>query len=150
MKKFSGEVGIKCHQSCTVATMIQCSTLCTQRKVTKFPCFWCLVFGAQFQHFLEFFCPVFCYAVSSCVDDHSHPSLVSECLFLAENKAFPFPRRLRVHPRRLRAILWDAAATCSVVIFVVVAEKKRSPNLSVSVDYRSPPVTLDGHSSVIF
>ena len=39
--------------------MIQCSTLCTQRKVTKFPCFWCLVFGAQFQHFLEFFCPFF-------------------------------------------------------------------------------------------
>ena len=40
-------------------TMIQCSTLCTQRKVTKFPCFWCLVFGAQFQHFLEFFLPIF-------------------------------------------------------------------------------------------
>ena len=40
-------------------TMIQCSTLCTQRKVAKFPYFWCLVFGAQFQHFLEFFCPVF-------------------------------------------------------------------------------------------
>ena len=112
--------------------MIQCSTLCTQRKVTKFPCFWCLVFGAQFQHFLEFFCPFFCYAVSSCVYDHSHPYLVSECLFLAENKAFPYPRRLRAHPRRLRAILSDAAATCSVVIFVVVAEKKRSPNLSVS------------------
>ena len=28
--------------------------------------------------------------------------------------------------------------------------KKRSPNLSVSIDYRSPPVSLDGHSSVIF
>ena len=40
-------------------TMIQCSTLCTQRKVTKFPCFWCLVFGAQFQHFLEFVLPSF-------------------------------------------------------------------------------------------
>ena len=40
-------------------TMIQCSTLCTQRKVTKFPCFWCFVFGAQFQHFLEFFLPSF-------------------------------------------------------------------------------------------
>ena len=112
--------------------MIQCSTLCTQRKVTKFPCFWCLVLGAQFQHFLEFFCPYFCYAVSSCVYDHSHPYLVSECLFLAENKAFLYPRRLRAHPRRLRAILWDATATCSVVVFVVVAEKKRSRNLSVS------------------
>ena len=40
-------------------TMIQCSTLCTKRKVMKFPCFWCLVFGAQFQHFLEFFLPSF-------------------------------------------------------------------------------------------
>ena len=40
-------------------TMIQCGTLCTQRKVTKFPCFWCLVFGAQFQDFLEFFLPIF-------------------------------------------------------------------------------------------
>ena len=116
-----------CH-----ATVIQCSTLCTQRKVTKFPCFWCLVFGAQFQHFLEFFLPIFCYAVSSCVYDHSHPNLVSECLFPAENKAFPYPRRVRAHPRRVRAILWDAAATCSVVIFVAVATKKRSPNLSVS------------------
>ena len=79
-----------------------------------------------------FFANFFCYAVSSCVYDHSHPYLVSECLFLAENKAFPYPRRLRAHPRRLRAILWDAAATCSLVIFVVVAEKKRSRNLSVS------------------
>ena len=139
-------------------TMIQCSTLCTQRKGTKFPCFWGLVFGAQFQHFLEFFLPIFCSAVSSCVYDHSHPYLVSECLFLAENKAFPYPRRLRAHPRRLRAILWEAAATCPVVIFVVVAEKKRSPNLSgpwltfYGLDDRlpSPLVTLDGHSSVIF
>ena len=63
-----------------LSTVIQCSTLCTQRKVTKFPCSWCLVFGAQFQHFLEFFCPFFCYAVSSCVYDHSHPYLVSKCL----------------------------------------------------------------------
>ena len=116
----------KLRESDNVHTMIQCSTLCTQRKVTIFPCFWCLVFGAQFQHFLDFFCPFFCYAVSSCVYYLSHPYLVSECLFLAENKAFPYPRRLRAHPRRL-----DAAATCSVVIFVVVAEK-RSRNLSVS------------------
>ena len=43
----------------TANTMIQCSTLCTQRKVTKFPCFWCLVFGAQVQHYLEFFLPIF-------------------------------------------------------------------------------------------
>ena len=57
--------------------MIQCSTLCTQRKVTKFPCFWCLVFGAQFQYFLDFFfAQFFCYAVSSCVSDHSHLYLV--------------------------------------------------------------------------
>ena len=89
-------------------------------------------FRGSISTFLEFFCPFFCYAVSSCVYDHSHPYLVSECLFLAENKAFPYPWGLRAHPRRLRAILWDAAATCSVVIFVVVAEKKRSPNLSVS------------------
>ena len=40
-------------------TVIQCSTLCTQRKVTKLPCFWCLVFGAQFQPSLEFFLPIF-------------------------------------------------------------------------------------------
>ena len=80
-------------------TVIQCSTLCTQRKVMKFPCFWCLVFGAQFQQFLELFLPIFfCYAVSSCVYDHNHPYLVSECLFLAENKAFPYPRRVRAHP----------------------------------------------------
>ena len=92
------------------------------------PCLWGSISkfsGILFTHF-------FCYAVSCCVYDHSHPYLVSECLFLAENKAFPYPRRLRAHPRRLRAILWDAAATCSVVIFVVVAEKKRSWNLSVS------------------
>ena len=92
------------------------------------PCLWGSIStfsGIFFAHF-------FCYAVSSCVYDHSHPYLVSECLFLAENKAFPYPRRLRAHPRRLRAILWDAAATCSVVIFVVVAEKKRRRNLSVS------------------
>ena len=103
-----------------------------KRKMTKFPFFWCLVFGAQFQHFLEFFCPFFCFAASSCVYEHSHPYPVSECLFLAENKAFPYPRRVRAHPRRVRTLLWDVAATCSVVIFVVVAAKKRSPNLSVS------------------
>ena len=56
----------------------------------------------------------------------------SSTWFRPTNKAFPYPRRLRAHPRRLRAILCDAAATCSMVIFVVVAEKKRSRNLSVS------------------
>ena len=42
-----------------LSTVIQCSTLCTQRKVTKFPCFCCLVFGAQFQHFWNFFAHFF-------------------------------------------------------------------------------------------
>ena len=35
--------------------MIHSGTLCIQRKVTKFPCFGCLVFRAQFQHFLSAF-----------------------------------------------------------------------------------------------
>ena len=47
----------------------------------------------------------FCYAVSSCVYDHNHPYLVSERLFLAENKAFPYLRRALAHPRRALAIL---------------------------------------------
>ena len=79
----------------------------------------------NFNIFWNFFAHFFCYAVSSCVYGHSHPYLVSVCFFLAGNKAFPYPRRVR-------AILWDAATTCSVVIFEVVAAKKRSPNLSVS------------------
>ena len=100
----------------------------------------------------------FCYAVSSCVYDHNHPYLVSERLFLAENEAFPYLRRALAHLRRALAILWDAAATWPVVIFVVVAAKQRSPKMSVAcvqgpVDrfpYRSPPVTLNGHCGVIF
>ena len=116
----------------------------------NFHVFGALSLGLNFNIFWNFFAQFFCYAVSSCVYDHSHPYLVSECYFLAENKAFPYPRRLRAHPRRLRAILWGAAATCSVVIFVVVVEKKRSPNLRVSIDSRSSSVTLDGHFSVIF
>ena len=90
--------------------------------------------GLNLNLFWNFFALFFCYAVRSCVYDHSHPYLVSECLFLAENKAFPYPRRVRAHLQRVSAILWDAAATCSVVIsaVVVVAAKKRSPNLSVS------------------
>ena len=47
----------------------------------------------------------FCSAVSSCVNDHNHPYLVSERLFLAENKAFPYLRRALAHPRRALAIL---------------------------------------------
>ena len=47
----------------------------------------------------------FCYAVSSCVYDHNHPYLVSERLFLAENEAFPYPRRALAHLRRALAIL---------------------------------------------
>ena len=93
------------------------------------PCLWGSISTFSGIFFCLFF---FCYAVSSFVHDHSHPYLVSESIFLAENKAFPYPRRVRAHPRRVRAILWDAAATCSVVIFLVVAAKKRSPNLSVS------------------
>ena len=100
----------------------------------------------------------FCYAVSSCVYDHNHPYLVSERLFLAENEAFPYLRRALAHLRRALAILWDAAATWAVVIFVVVTAKQRSPKMSVAcvqgpVDrspYRSPPVTLNGHCGVIF
>ena len=93
--------------------------------------------------FLAFF---FCCAVWSCVYDHIHPYLVSERIFLAENKAFPYPRRAGAHPRwagahprwagahprRAGAILWDAAATWPVVIFVAVAPKQRSQKLSVS------------------
>ena len=92
----------------------------------------------------------FCYAVSSCVYDHNHPYLVSERLCLAENEAFPYLRRAL-------AILWDAAATWPVVIFVVVAAKQRSPKMSIAcvhgpvdrLPYRSPPVTLNGHCGVI-
>ena len=73
-------------------TMIHSGTLCIQRKVTKFPCFGGLVFRAQFQHFLSAFWRSF-FAVSYCVYDHNHPYLVSERLFLAENKAFPYLRR---------------------------------------------------------
>ena len=46
----------------------------------------------------------FCCAVSSCVNDPNHPYLVSERLFLAENKAFPYPRREGAHPRRAGAM----------------------------------------------
>ena len=86
----------------------------------NFYVFGALSLGLNF-NILWNFSPFFCYAVSSY--DHSHPYFVSECLFLAENKAFPYPRRVR-------AILWVAAATCYVGIFVVVAAKKRSPNLA--------------------
>ena len=72
--------------------MIHSGTLCIQRKVTKFPCFGGLVFRAQFSTLSFSFLALFlCYAVSSCVDDHNHPYLVSERLFLAENKAFSVP-----------------------------------------------------------
>ena len=54
---------------------------------------------------LSFLALFFCYAVSSCVYDHHHPYLVSERLFLAENKAFPYLRRALAHPRRALAIL---------------------------------------------
>ena len=141
-------------------TLFHSGTLCIQRKVKKFPCFWCLVFGAQFQHFLSaFWRSFFCYAVSSCVYDHDHPHLVSERIFLAENKAFPYLRRALAHPRRALAILWDAAATWPVVMFVVVAAKQRSPKISVAccvrvpvdrLPYRSLLVTLNGHCGVIF
>ena len=69
----------------------------------------------------SFLATFFCCAVSSCVYDRNHPYRVSERLFLADNKAFPYPRRAG-------AILWDAAATWPVVIFVAVAPKQRSPN----------------------
>ena len=76
-----------------------------------------------FWEFLAIF--FFCCAVSPCVYDHNHPYLVSEPLFFAENKAFPYQRRVG-------AILWDDAATWPVVIFVAVVPKLRSPKLSVS------------------
>ena len=40
-------------------TVIQCSTLCTQRKVAKFPCFWCLALGLNFNIFWNFFAHFF-------------------------------------------------------------------------------------------
>ena len=86
------------HLNTPLYTVIHSSTLGIQRKVTKLPCFWCLVFRTQFQHFLGGFLAIFFYcAVSSCVYDHNHPHLVSERLFLAESKTFPYPRRARAH-----------------------------------------------------
>ena len=61
------------------------------------------------------------------VYDRNHPYLVSERLFLAENKAFPYPRRAG-------PILWDAAATWPVVIFVAVARKQKPKTERVVVD----------------
>ena len=42
-----------------VITVIQCSTLCTQRKVTKFPCFGALSLGLRFNIFWNFFAHFF-------------------------------------------------------------------------------------------
>ena len=53
------------------------------------PCLQSSISTLSFSLFALFFC----YAVSSCVYDHNHPCLVSERLFLAENKAFPYLRR---------------------------------------------------------
>ena len=138
--------------------MIHSGTLCMQRKVTKISLFWgpCLQRSISTLSF-SFLALFFCYAVSSCVYDPNHPYLVSERLFLAENKAFPYLRRALAHPRRALSIPWDAAATWIVVIFVVVAAKQRSPKMSVAcvqgpvdrLPYRSPPVTLNGHCDVI-
>ena len=120
------------YEECELSQWFSVAPFAHKGRWRNFHVFGALSLGLNFNIFWIFFAHFFCYAVSSCVYDHSHPYLVSECLFLAENKTFPYPRRLRAHPRRLRAILWDAAATCSVAIFVVVAEKKRSRNLSVS------------------
>ena len=61
-----------------------------------------LSLGLNFNMFWIFLAHSFCYAVSSCVYDPSHPYLVSECLFLAENQAFPYQWRLRAHPWTVR------------------------------------------------
>ena len=115
-------------------TVIHSGTLLHKKteKVTKFQCSWCFVFRAPFQYFLRACWRSFCgYAVSSFVCDHNHPYLFSERLFLAENQDFPYSRRAEAHSRIAGAILWDAAATWPVAIFVVVAANQRSPKPSV-------------------
>ena len=52
------------------------------------PCLQSSISTLSFSFLALFF---FCCAVSSCVYDHNHPYLVSERLFLAENKAFSVP-----------------------------------------------------------
>ena len=109
---------------CSMNTVIHSSTLGIQRKVTKLPRFWCLVFRTQFQNFLVFFLSIF-FAVQL-------PIVSMVTITLAENKDIPHPRRAGAHPRRAGAILWDAAAIWPAVIFVAVAPTHRSPKLSVS------------------
>ena len=53
----------------------------------NFHVFGALSLGLNFNIFWNLFAHFFCYVVSSCVYDHSHPYLVSECLFLAEHWA---------------------------------------------------------------
>ena len=121
----------KCFHSDSVEHPLHTKEGAHKGRWWNFHVFGAFSLGLNFNIFWNFL-PIFCCSVSCCVYDHSNPYLVSECLFLAENKAFQYSQRVRAHPRRVRAILWDAAATCSVVIFMVVAAKKRSPNLSVS------------------
>ena len=115
-------------------TLIHSGTLCIQRRVTKFPCFTALFSELYSESALSFsFLALFFFAVQlALVSGDNHPHLVSERLFFAKNKAFPYLRRALAHPRRALAIHWDTAATCPVVIFVVVAAKQRSPKISVA------------------
>ena len=72
--------------------------------MTKFPLVPCLQSSISTLSF-SFLALLFCYAVSSCVYDHNHPYLVSERLFLAENKAFRTCGELWRTRRRALAIL---------------------------------------------
>ena len=78
--------------ACRVALADTDTVIHSGTKVKKFPCFWCLVFTAQFQHFFQLFSALFfCYAVSSCVYDDKHPYLVSERLFVCREQGFSVP-----------------------------------------------------------
>ena len=100
-----------CAREVRFAQWFTLAPLAYKGRWRNFHVFGTLSSGLNFNTFWDVFGDLFCCALSSCVYDLNHPYLVCERLFLAENKAFPYPRRAGANPQRAGAILWDAAAT---------------------------------------
>ena len=100
----------------------------------------------------------FCYAVSSCVYDHNHPYLVSERLFLAENKAFPYLRRALAHPRRAPGYTLRCSGDLTCGHFRGRGDEAEKPKnerslrsgTGRSITVPIPAGNLNGHCGVIF
>ena len=124
--------------------MIHSSTLGIQRKVTKLPCFWCLVFRTQFQCFLGVFWRYFFAAKLALVSMITITLISSVSVFPCRERGFSVPAENRGAPVESRGFILRCCGDLTCGYFRgcrTEAEKPKNERVVVNSSWTGQSIT---------